>query len=275
MIIRAKKTNNYSVISNVGIRDERLSLRARGLYAFILTKPDDWQITVKGLYSELVEGRDAIRVTLMELRTAGYITSEPTRKGSGEFSNDLVLNEKPLLKSRTVTEKPTRSKASTVTGLPTRLTRPGNPTQLSTSVSTIDKSISANAPTDDLKTTPPNPIKQKQPTEKKVPNLDVTAVLDLWQEKYGKLTQVALQRRYAHLIIQARGADNALKLVALVEKTKGQQFAPVITDIKQLYYKQGSLIEYLQRQKQQGGATTAPVKAVSQEEIAQWNEQAK
>ncbi len=41
-IIRVEKNRNYSVINNTGLRDERLSWKAKGILAYILTLPDDW-----------------------------------------------------------------------------------------------------------------------------------------------------------------------------------------------------------------------------------------
>lgn len=40
-IIRVKKDSNYSVINNTGLKDERLSWKAKGILAYALTLPDD------------------------------------------------------------------------------------------------------------------------------------------------------------------------------------------------------------------------------------------
>ena len=48
-VIRVEKNKNYTVMSNVHLRDKALSLKAKGLLSLILSLPDDWQYNVKGL----------------------------------------------------------------------------------------------------------------------------------------------------------------------------------------------------------------------------------
>ena len=42
-VIRVEKNKNYTVMSNVHLRDKALSLKAKGLLSLILSLPDDWQ----------------------------------------------------------------------------------------------------------------------------------------------------------------------------------------------------------------------------------------
>ena len=93
MIIRSEKTKNYSVISNVILNDKRLSFAARGLAAFLLTKPDSWSINREYLASQGPEGVTAVRTMLKELRAAGYITQERGLTVSGRFQWVITLHE--------------------------------------------------------------------------------------------------------------------------------------------------------------------------------------
>ena len=52
-VIRVEKNKNYTVMSNVHLRDKALSLKAKGLLSLILSLPDDWQYNVKGLAASL------------------------------------------------------------------------------------------------------------------------------------------------------------------------------------------------------------------------------
>lgn len=101
MIIRSEKNKNYTVISNVGINDERLSLKARGLYAYLLSKPDSWKISDRGLSSVLTEGRDAISKALKELEDSGYLVRNRESAGDGKFKWTATLYEEPTMAGKT------------------------------------------------------------------------------------------------------------------------------------------------------------------------------
>lgn len=95
-VIRVEHNSNYTTMANYHFRDRRLSLRAIGLMSKMLSLPEDWDYTVKGLASICVEGREAVRKVLMELEAAGYLIREQNRVASGAFSGyDYTLRECP------------------------------------------------------------------------------------------------------------------------------------------------------------------------------------
>jgi DNA-binding Lrp family transcriptional regulator len=73
-VYRVKKNSNYSVIHNGFLRETSISLKAKGLLAFLLSLPDDWEIHVKDLVNRCKEGETAVRNGLKELEEAGYIS---------------------------------------------------------------------------------------------------------------------------------------------------------------------------------------------------------
>jgi hypothetical protein len=95
MIIRSKTNRNYTVINNTILNDSRLSWKARGLAAYLLTKPDNWNISREHLETQAPDGSASVRSALKELRNLGYITSEPGRTTDGRFRWDTVLHEIP------------------------------------------------------------------------------------------------------------------------------------------------------------------------------------
>lgn len=127
-VIRVEHNANYTTMSNYHLRDERLSLRAIGLMSKMLSLPEDWDYTVKGLAAIVKEGRDAVRKALMELEAAGYLVREQGRSAGGNFAaNDYTLYEEP--QALPLTEKPSTVKPTTVkpsADLPTSV----NPPQL-------------------------------------------------------------------------------------------------------------------------------------------------
>lgn len=84
---------NYSQISNSLLNDKTLSLKAKGLYSFMFSKPDDYNFTIRSLSKQLLEGQRAIMGTLQELRDKGWISYTKFPDGSGEY----YLNENPNL----------------------------------------------------------------------------------------------------------------------------------------------------------------------------------
>jgi hypothetical protein len=83
------------MVSNHVLRNTNLSLKAKGLYAYMWSLPEDWDYSVSGLTKVLKEGRDAINEALKELEREGYLVRTILRSG-GKFSDmDYMLNETP------------------------------------------------------------------------------------------------------------------------------------------------------------------------------------
>lgn len=95
MIIRTQKTNKYTTLSNTAGNDTRLSNKARGIYYHLMTKPDNWKITVEGIVAQSKDGRDAISAGLKELGDCGYLVREKSRAPDGTFEYDATLYEEP------------------------------------------------------------------------------------------------------------------------------------------------------------------------------------
>jgi hypothetical protein len=79
------KENPYVMASKVWVNDDRLSLQARGLMIYILSKPDDWQIYEKELLKHMPNGKDSLSSTMKELIQLGYIERNKIRDAKGTF----------------------------------------------------------------------------------------------------------------------------------------------------------------------------------------------
>lgn len=106
-VFRIKKTDNFSVIPNDGLRDKRLSAKAKGLWSMMLTYPNDWEFSMDFLIESGTDGRDSIRAGLKELESLGYMTKKPIRENGKFMGYDYVVYESPQ------TEKPTTEKPKT------------------------------------------------------------------------------------------------------------------------------------------------------------------
>ena len=95
-VIRVEKNKNYTVMSNVHLRDEALTLKAKGLLSLILSLPDDWKYSVKGLAAICKEGRAGITSGLQELEAAGYLERRQLRGEHGHMAQvEYVVFETP------------------------------------------------------------------------------------------------------------------------------------------------------------------------------------
>ena len=81
-VFRVERNTGYTVMSNHHLRNKELSLKAKGLLSQMLSLPEDWDYTLKGLSHINREKIDAIREAVKELEKAGYIvrSRETTRK---------------------------------------------------------------------------------------------------------------------------------------------------------------------------------------------------
>ena len=70
---RVKRTSGYTIMSNYHLRDMNLSLKASGLLSLVLSLPEDWQYSVKGLTAIVKEGESAVKSALQELEQHGYL----------------------------------------------------------------------------------------------------------------------------------------------------------------------------------------------------------
>lgn len=97
-IIRtSKRENPYVMIDKYGLNDERLSWKAKGLLAYLLSKPDDWQVYETDLIKRATDGRDSVRTGLRELEKFGYLSRRQIRGENGSFGHvEYIIYERPV-----------------------------------------------------------------------------------------------------------------------------------------------------------------------------------
>ena len=98
MIIRTdKRQTRYSVVDNTGFEDSRLSLKAKGLLGYFLTKPDHWEVRIEDLVKRSPDGRDSIQGGLRELAKFGYAELKVVRGSGGRIGGkQWVIHEAPV-----------------------------------------------------------------------------------------------------------------------------------------------------------------------------------
>ena len=121
--IKSGRTKGFVVLFRSAAQDERLSLEARGLFALMVSLPENWSYTVAGLAKKAGCGREKARRLLQELQTVGYLVREQSHDGGGKFSGSVYVlqDEAPLpenpsngeTKDQPLPEKPTTAEPST------------------------------------------------------------------------------------------------------------------------------------------------------------------
>ncbi len=187
-VFRIEKNRNYTVMSNHHLRNKELSLKSKGLLSLMLSLPEEWDYTLKGLSIICKEGIDAIRVSIVELEKQGYIERRRNRNTKGQLTNTEYIiheypitvtpkSEKPMLEKPTLEnpildnpmlEKPTLE--NPILDNPTQ-EKPTleNPTQINK-----DKTIKEKINTDCIKYQSINPSEQTNPDERLIERYNKT-----------------------------------------------------------------------------------------------------
>ena len=136
-VFRIEKTRDYTVMSNHHLRNTNLSLKAKGLLSLMLSLPENWDYTTKGLARICKDGVDSICAGVWELEEQGYVIRERVRNPNGQLGAiEYTILEQPRPLER---EKPERENPildSPVLEEPEQ----GNPAQLNTKESSKQKS---------------------------------------------------------------------------------------------------------------------------------------
>lgn len=86
-IFRVSKNRNYTVMSNYHLKDRALTLKSKGLLSMMLSLPEEWDYTTRGLASICKEGVDAIGASLKELEAGGYLMRRQLRDSRGRITD--------------------------------------------------------------------------------------------------------------------------------------------------------------------------------------------
>lgn len=130
-VFRVPKIENFTMMSNHHLRNKKLSLKAVGLMSKILSLPDEWDYSLKGLAKLNTDGIDGVRSAVQELEDAGYIIRRQRRDKNGRMAqSEYLVFEIPEL-SKPALDSPSSEKPIPVkpaTDVPTS----GNPMQINT-----------------------------------------------------------------------------------------------------------------------------------------------
>ena len=199
-VFRVERNKGYTVMSNHHLRNKDLSLKAKGLLSQMLSLPEDWDYTLKGLSLINREQIDAIRAAIRELEQAGYIVRSRERDSQGRLRGaDYVIYEQP----QPVPDSPTLENPMLDNPTQEKPTL-GKPTQLNKDISSKEKSITDVSITDPIPIlSRPSPLEDEaaQPPERKGTEAKSQSAIEIYR-------QIIMDNiEYEHLCQHVKGID--------------------------------------------------------------------
>ena len=211
--------NRYGIAPNEILNNENISLKAKGLYTYLQSKPDGWKFSIQRISIQTKDGKSAIRGAIKELENLGYLKRIPLKDDDGRWNGyDYELSEKPLSEKRT-TENPMTENYDTI--------------------SNKDNSKK------DI-------VIKNTLSKDKVETLDVNYFIDKFKKvnpSYEKLFSNKTQRKAIKNLVDKLGPEKLEKLIDFLPAIFGKPYAPRITTPYQLEEKLGDLIAYIKAER--------------------------
>lgn len=166
-VFRVEKTRDYTVMANHHLRNTELSLKAKGLLSLMLSLPEEWDYTTKGLAHICKDGVDSICAGVRELEDHGYVVRERIRNPNGQLGAiEYTILEQPQEPKREKPERENLVQANPVLDDPV-LGKPEqeNPAQLNTYRTNKDESNTLSANPYPINSYPINPVTDQMGTD--------------------------------------------------------------------------------------------------------------
>jgi len=97
--------NRYGTIPNDLLNSIHISFKAKGMYAFIQSKPDNWEFSAERISKQVKEGLPSVISALKELENFGYLVRNRYQNNKGFWVVDYLLYEIPIMENL-ITGKP-------------------------------------------------------------------------------------------------------------------------------------------------------------------------
>ena len=209
-VFRVERNKGYTVMSNHHLRNKDLSLKAKGLLSQMLSLPENWDYTLKGLSLINRESIDAIRTAVWELEKAGYITRQQNRDGKGKMADMIyTIYEQPQPRPEQPDEAAPGLENPVLENPTSDNPTPGNPTlenpmQINKDISSKEKSITDVSITDPIPIlSRPSPLEDEaaQPPERKGTEAKSQSAIEIYR-------QIIMDNiEYEHLCQHVKGID--------------------------------------------------------------------
>ena len=100
IFLREKKERDYTVINNAILKDTRISWKAKGLFCYLLSLPEDWNICMNDLQNRAKDGIDGLKSAVKELKEYGYLIQKRNKDEKGRFLKTVyIIVENPQVEN--------------------------------------------------------------------------------------------------------------------------------------------------------------------------------
>ena len=100
IFLREKKERDYTVINNTILKDTRISWKAKGLFCYLLSLPEDWNICMNDLQNRAKDGIDGLKSAVKELKEYGYLIQKRNKDEKGRFLKTVyIIVENPQVEN--------------------------------------------------------------------------------------------------------------------------------------------------------------------------------
>lgn len=96
MATKLKVSVRFGVVPHKVLYSKDLSMKAKGLFAYIQSKPDGWEFSADRIAEETKEERKSIQSMMKELEKAGYLIRRKSRTSEGKWFWEHQLVDEPL-----------------------------------------------------------------------------------------------------------------------------------------------------------------------------------
>jgi hypothetical protein len=215
-----KVEKRFGLVPNSILNSKELSFRAKGIWAYIYSKPDGWEFSVKNIAYQSKEGIEAVRNAVKELETQHLLKRTKFQNELGHWDIEYLLLDVEVVKP--YDGKPDAGK-------------PYNGKSTNNSNKELSKK--------DI-------VKKKENTSENKFSQDITNIMELFSQinpsiQYGNKTQ----RKACKDMILKFGASNVIHMVEQVILVQGQKYAPTATTPYAMYTKLGDFKVYFDKSK--------------------------
>ena len=102
---RIKIQRSFGAVPNNLLNNPEISFKAKGLFAYLNSKPEDWDFSIQSISVQNKEGKDSIAAAIKELEAMGYLLRRKYQDSLGQFHIEYILSETPFSENP-VTENP-------------------------------------------------------------------------------------------------------------------------------------------------------------------------
>ena len=93
---RIKIHRSFGAVPNDLLNNPQISFKAKGLYAYMNSKPDNWDFSIQAIAAQNREGTEAIRSAIHELEEFGYLVRQKYQNEKGHWEIDYILFDTPM-----------------------------------------------------------------------------------------------------------------------------------------------------------------------------------